>query len=428
MIDLSLIFKNQTIAVAVSGGKDSMCLLNQLLSLREKYNLTIKAINIDHSIREKDSENDSLFVKNYCEKLGVTLAFFKVDAVNFSKQNGYTLEQGARILRYEIFDNLLKENYCDVIATAHHLSDNFETMLFNIFRGTGLKGLSGIPKERNGYIRPLLKTTKQEICDYIEKNNIPFVEDSTNYENDYSRNFIRNEIIPKILEKFPSAETSASRLSEIAKEEDDFLNTLANKNIKIDKNTYYLPCFAPPVLLKRASKIILFNLGVEKDYESVNFNDILKLTSLENGSKITLPKNVVAVKEYDFISFYKETEKNVIPLTPFEEKTFDFDDYKIVISPNVIDKALTFDKDKIPKNAIIRTRRDGDVFKKFGSGTKKLKDFLIDKKIPRYSRDTIPLLAVDNEILIVFNVEISETIKIDDTTKNVLYAKIIFKD
>ena len=161
MIDLSLIFKNQTIAVAVSGGKDSMCLLNQLLSLREKYNLTIKAINIDHSIREKDSENDSLFVKNYCEKLGVTLAFFKVDAVNFSKQNGYTLEQGARILRYEIFDNLLKENYCDVIATAHHLSDNFETMLFNIFRGTGLKGLSGIPKERNGYIRPLLKSTKQ---------------------------------------------------------------------------------------------------------------------------------------------------------------------------------------------------------------------------------------------------------------------------
>ena len=137
MIDLSLISKNQTIAVALSGGKDSMCLLHCLLAIKSDFNLTIKAINIDHSIRGKDSENDSLFVKNYCEKLGVPLAFFKVDAVKFSSENGYTLEQGARILRYQIFDNLLNENYCDVIATAHHKTDNFETVLFNIFRGLG---------------------------------------------------------------------------------------------------------------------------------------------------------------------------------------------------------------------------------------------------------------------------------------------------
>ncbi len=427
MIDLSLIKNNQTIAVALSGGKDSMCLLHSLLALKNDYNLTIKAVNIDHSIRGNDSENDSLFVKNYCEKLGVELAFYKVDAVKFSKENGYTLEQGARILRYQVFDNLLAENYCDVIATAHHKTDNFETVLFNIFRGTGLKGLAGIPKKRDNFIRPLLNVTKQEINDNIIKNNIPFVEDATNFDSDYSRNYIRNEISPKILEKFPFAENSINRLSEIAFEEDEFLENLAKENIKIEKENYFLPTNLNPVLIKRATKIILGKLGVDKDYEMVNFNDIVKLTALQNGSKIVLPKGVVAVKQYEYIVFYKEEEKNTIPPIPFGVKTYEFEDYSIVISKTTIENALTFDGDKIPPTAVIRTRLDGDTFKKFGGGTKKLKDYLIDKKIPRYSRDTIPVLAVDNQVLIVFNVEISEDIKVDTTTKNQLYAKIIYK-
>ena len=427
MIDLSLISKNQTIAVALSGGKDSTCLLHCLLALKNDYNLTVKAINIDHSIRGKDSENDSLFVKNYCEELGVPLAFFKVDAVKFSNENGYTLEQGARILRYQIFNDLLNENYCDVIATAHHKSDNFETVLFNIFRGTGLKGLSGIPKKRNGFIRPLLNVSKKEIENYIIKNNIPYVEDATNFDITYTRNYIRNEIAPKILEKFPSAENSINRLSEIALEEDEFLENLATKQIKKEKENYFLPCNLNPVLIKRASKIILAKLGIEKDYEMVNFSDIVKLTTLQNGSKIVLPKGVVAVKEYEYIVFYKEEQKNVISPIPFDVKTYEFEDYSIVISKSPIENALTFDFDKIPISAVIRTRLDGDIFKKFGGGTKKLKDYLIDKKIPRYSRDTIPLLAVGNEVLIIFNVEISEDIKIDNTTKNQLYAKILYK-
>lgn len=427
MIDLSLISKNQTIAVALSGGKDSMCLLSNLLALKNDYNLKIKAINIDHCIRGKDSENDSLFVKNYCEKLGVELAFFKVDAVKFSSENGYTLEQGARILRYQIFDNLLAENYCDVIATAHHKSDNFETVLFNIFRGTGLKGLAGIPKKRGRFIRPLLSVSRKEIEDYIIKNNIPFVEDATNFDSDYTRNYIRNEISPKILDKFPFAENSINRLSEIAIEEDEFLENLANENIKVEKENYFLPTNLNAVLIKRATKIILGKLGVDKDYEMVNLNDVVKLTTLQNGSKIVLPKGVVAVKQYDYIVFYKEEQKNTISPIPFEIKTYEFEDYSIVISKTPIENALTFDGDKIPPTAVIRTRLDGDIFKKFGGGTKKLKDYLIDKKIPRYSRDTIPVLAVDNQVLIIFNVEISEDIKVDSTTKNQLYAKILYK-
>ena len=427
MIDLSLIKKNQTIAVALSGGKDSICLLHNLLAIKNDYNLTIKAINIDHSIRGKDSENDSLFVKNYCEKLGVSLAFFKVDAITFSKENGYSLEQGARILRYEVFDNLLKENFCDAIATAHHKSDNFETVLFNIFRGTGLKGLTGIPKTRKNYIRPLLNASRKEIEDYIIKNNIPYVEDATNFDSEYSRNYIRNEIAPKILEKFPSAEDAVSRLSLLAKEEDEFLNQLAFSYIKNENENYYFSTDIPPIMMKRCAKIILSCLGVDKDYESVNLNDVVKLSTLQNGSKINLPKGVVAVKLYSVISFCVQVTPYLIDETPFAVDTFKFHDYSLKITTEFVEKALKFDGDKVPKNAVIRNRKNGDLFTKFGGGTKKLKDFLIDKKVPRYSRDSIPVLAVGNKILAVFGVEISEDIKVDTNTKNILYAKILYE-
>ena len=424
MIDYSLILKNQTIAVAVSGGMDSMCLLHILLSCREKYNLTIKAINIDHSIRGKDSENDSLFVKDYCEKNGVELKFFKVDAVNFSKENKYTLEQGARILRYKIFNDLLTENYADKIATAHHLNDNFESVLLNIFRGSGLKGLAGINPCDNNFIRPLLNVSKQQIKEYIEKNNIPFVEDSTNSENDYSRNYIRNVISPLIEEKFPSSPLAIKRLSDIAREENEFLENLAKSYVNTIKNGYYISIDTPPALFKRAIIIALNLCGLEKDYEKTHIEDIYKLLSLENGSKITLPKNIIAVKEYDKISFYQRKNSEKIKELPFAVKSYKFKDFTLDFKKDETLNSLRFDKDKIPDNTVIRNRKNGDIFTKFGGGTKKLKDYLIDKKIPLVYRDELIVLASGNEILMIVGVEISDKIKVDKNTKNILYAVV----
>lgn len=423
MIKLKNVEKNKVIAVALSGGKDSMCLLDLLLKSSKKLNITVKAVNIDHSIRGEESERDSNFVKDYCSKFNVPLKFFKVDAIKYSKENNLTVEEGARILRYNIFSSLLSENYADLIATAHHLSDNFETVLFNIFRGTSTKGLTGIPDKRDGFIRPLIDVTRGEIDKYISKNNIPFVEDSTNGDIDYTRNYLRNVVIPKILEKFPTAETSVKRLGEISREENDFLDDLANKNLDFNDGKYYLPVDLSPILLKRATKTILYNLGIKKDYESVHFKDVLKLTTLKSGSKINLPKNVVAVKEYNKLAFYIEGEKREVKSVKFKVGKFNFLDNTRIISATPLDNALVFDGDKIPENAVIRTKRDGDVFKKFGGGTKKLKDYLIDKKIPRADRENLPLVAVDNKILIIFGVEISDDIKITESTTNTLYAK-----
>ncbi len=416
-------YKNSVIAVAISGGKDSMCLLDLLLKEAKAKNITVKAVNIDHSIRGIDSEKDSEFVKNYCNLKNVELKFFKVDAVEYSKNSGITLEESARALRYRIFDELLSESYADYIATAHHLLDNFETVLLNLFRGTGVKGLAGIPEKRGKYIRPLLNVSKTEIDEYVKLNSLPFVTDLTNDDAKYTRNYLRKEVIPKILDKFPSADRATKRLCSICKEEDEFLDGLASLQIIRENEKFYLPLTTPPVLLKRALIIALNELGVKKDYESAHIESVLNLLNLNNGSKITLPKGLVAVKEYDKISLYQDKALPLQEELKYTGKSFTYLKNEYIITSAEIENALCFDGDKIPKTAVIRSKQESDLFTKFGGGTKKLKDYFIDKKIPRFDRNSIPLLADGNKILLVFGVEISDEIKVTSQTVNKLYTK-----
>lgn len=421
MIDLSLIKSGQTIAVALSGGKDSICLLVNLLDQAKKLNITVKAVHVEHGIR-KDSKKDAEFVENYCKKLSVSLKTFNVDAVSFSERNGLSLEEGARVLRYQIFDGLIKDGFADKIATAHHKNDSVETVLFNLFRGSGLKGARGISKENSNVIRPLINVSRKEIDDYIKANNLPFVTDETNFSNDYSRNYIRNEIIPVIENRFPSYLDNVGRFSSIAREEDEFLDGLAKSLLTKKESSLYLSISTPTVLFRRATFIALKELSVYKNYESVHAESVLKLKNLQSGSAITLPKNVVALREHDNVVFYVDNFKKPTHEYSFSEGVFNFSGklFEISTKPS---EGLRFDKDKIPFDAVIRTRREGDVFTKFGGGTKKLKEFLIDKKIPLSVRDNIPVIAKGNVVYLIFGVEISNEIKVTNETKTVFYAK-----
>lgn len=421
MIDKTLFSSGDVIAVALSGGKDSVCLLNLLLENRKQLNIIVKAVHVDHSIRGKDSENDAEFVKNYCEKLGVSIKIYKVDAPLYCKQNSLSIEQGARALRYGVFNELLSSGYCDKIATAHHKNDNYESLLFNLFRGTGLKGAGGIPKQNGKIIRPLLNASRKQIDEYVDINNLPFTQDKTNLQDDYSRNYIRNRIIPLIEERFPNAVEAGERFTKIARQEDEYLDKLSSEIIIKKEGSFYIPLSKDEVLIKRAVIIALNLLGVEKDYEFVHAEQVLSLKKLQSGAKITLPKNVVAVKEYDYVVLQKDFTQKHLTEHPFLIGKFDFDGTLYEISSKGGD--LKFDGDKIPQGAVIRTRRDGDVFKKFGGGTKKLKEFLIDKKIPLSKRDKLPLIAKGNTVYLIFGVEISDDIKITSETTNVLYAK-----
>ena len=283
MIDKTLFSSGDVVAVALSGGKDSVCLLHLLLSLREELNITVKAVHVDHSIRGKDSENDANFVKNYCEKLGVLVKVFKVDAPRFSKQNNLSLEQGARALRYGVFKSVLDSGFANLVATAHHKNDNFESLLFNIFRGTGLKGAGGIPSKNGGVVRPLLSVTREEIDRYVQENNLPFTQDLTNFSSEFSRNYIRNEIVPKIVERFPNAVNAGAKFSAICKEEDEFLQKLSSEIITQKDGKLYIPLSSDGVLVKRAIILALSRLGLEKDYEYVHVLDVFNLKNLQSG-------------------------------------------------------------------------------------------------------------------------------------------------
>lgn len=420
--------QNVTIGVALSGGRDSVALLHALLCANAK----VVAINVEHGIRGEDSVRDSEFSKRLCEKLCVPFFGFSVDAPAFSKENGYTLEQGARVLRYEIFDRMLNEKKCDYIALAHHLDDQVETVFMRILRGTGLNGLAGMREVNGRYIRPLLPYTREDINAYIEKNQLEYVEDITNLDTAYTRNFLRSEIA-RLKERFPSLCESIARLCKNAQEENDLINSFV-PGIYVNDGEAMVGIAelenSPTSIAKRLVMKAVNALGVYQDIEDRHFALIFDLIDGENGKYICLPHELMAHKEDGSIVFSKRVERDCKQPTPFT--LGENEQYGLIatnISREQFDKewmaerengTLYFDGDKLPKDTVVRQRKDGDSILKFGGGRKSLGDFLTDKKIPQRKRDSIAVIACENEIYAVLGVEISALVKIDEHTKNIV--------
>lgn len=422
-IDLSrFVNKGETVAVACSGGGDSMALLHYLRSECEKYKITVVALNVEHGIRGDESKKDSLFVKDYCEKEGIPLLFYEIDSIQYAKTQKLSLEEGARELRYRCFSDAIKKGACDKIATAHHLSDQFESVLMNLFRGTALKGLTGIEEKRQSIIRPFLSIEKSEIEEYLAKNNIPFVTDATNFDQSYTRNYVRLSVTPIIEKVFPEAKKSLLRTVRALRADEEFLSKLAEEKIHFERGVAKISLPCEKSLFSRASVKAMKYLGVKKDWTSAHIESTYALALLENGARINLPGDVIAIKEYDAVVFYKNFNKNLEEFSFSDGKFFWFDKVYDIISLTQVEDlkdGINFDADKVPKDAVVRTRREGDVFQKFGGGTKSLGDFFTDKKIPLRLRDNIPLLASGKDILVIFGVAVSDKVRVDENTRNI---------
>ncbi len=418
----SLINKGERIAAAVSGGADSMALLNLLVEERGNLDITVLAINIEHGIRGEESLKDTRFVEDYCKEKNIPLITFSVNAPELAEKEGLSLEEAARVLRYECFYRAIKEGKCDKVATAHHASDNMESVLMNMFRGTSLKGLTGINPNYNGkIIRPLLNLTKAEIEEYVRKNDIPFVTDSTNSDTGYTRNFIRLKIIPLIKQAFPKAESSVTRLTEILREDELYLSSRAEELLFPAENGIKLKIPAKKPVLKRAAIFAMQRMGIKKDWESKHLNDVYSLSLNIPGKSINLPGGVVALREYDDILFKKSQDR--IPLNiPFKEGCFEYcgKTYGITRQPAKgadLKKGLFIAAEKVSSSAVIRTPERGDIFRKFGGGTKPLSDFFTDKKIPLEKRKQIPVIAQGKKILAVMGYAVSEDARADNKTE-----------
>lgn len=427
----NLIESGDTIAIGVSGGSDSMCLLDFLNKNREKFGIKVLAVNVDHMIRES-SKDDTAFVDNFCKEHTIQCLKFKVDVKILANEKKLGIEEAARMARYKIFESIVKNGIANKVAIAHHQSDQAETILLNIFRGAGLKGASGMEPKQGSFIRPFINTTKNEILQYIKDNQLTFVTDETNQNIEYSRNFIRNEIMPKLKTRWKNVENNIINFAAICKQDNEYIDsTISFDDIEIHHDEARIPLykFASPVAVQnRILRYCFSKLGLSKDIEKRHLTILRNLiNSGKSGSKINLPNKLNARLEYDeLVLATPKKQKEFVPKdfktgkTNFEnfdvkiKKTSNFD----VKTPNshVIDAKL------LPNDVKWRVRQNGDIFAKFGSGTKKLKEYFIDKKVPNTMRNKIPVLASGNEIFCILGFEISEKVKATENTK---YAYVI---
>ncbi len=415
MVNFSeFITTEDTVAVALSGGKDSMALLDMLIKFLPKNRL--KAINVEHGIRGESSLRDTQFVKDFCLKNGIELKCFSASVPEFCKKTGVSVEEGARIIRYQFFEQALKEGFCTKVATAHHLSDSVETVLFNLLRGASPSGVGGIA-DRKDIIRPLISLTREEIDLYVDKNGISFVQDETNFDQTYTRNYIRNTLLPQIKQAFPECESSLIRFSQICSEQDEYITSVAEKFIT-GQTEISFPIDLPLAVRHKCVILALKKMGMEKDYEQRHAKEIDKLVERKNGDEVYFPKGIKAVKDYGKITFFRDTAPLEVYL-PFKTGKTEINGKTITVEKFHAEQNMRFDLEKLPTSCVFRTRKEGDIFTPFGSGEKKLKKYLIDKKIPCRQRDNLILVANENQVYIIIGVEISDEIKVDENSKKV---------
>jgi len=422
--------KNVRIAVAVSGGVDSVVLLHKMRSLQDSMGWSLSVVHCEHGIRGEESLLDRDFVQALAKRWGLECYLFSADCPTLAKERKISLETAAREFRYECFQSLLDGGAVDFVALAHHLDDAAETTLFRLCRGAALRGAVGLFADREGYIRPLLDESKTEILEYAAAHGLEYRTDKTNFEKDATRNVLRLDVMPALERAIPDAARSIAQFAALAKEDDDYLSLEAEKLLLKEPqkggDSGWRVRFGEPVLFRRACLFALEKLGLEKDYTAKHLWALQNLCGLQTGAKAVLPQGIVAVRGYENIAFLLgEEERNPLPEIPFAIGKFVWGRYVINISNSDMGGSfLKADLEKIPDGAVIRSRKEGDVFRKFGGGEKTLKKFFIDRKIPALERDGLPILAIGNEVLAVLGVEISENVKVTEKTKNTVYFRI----
>ncbi len=299
----NLIQKNDKIVIGVSGGPDSMCLLDILYCLKDDLEISLVVSHINHGIR-KEAEEETKYVEEYCNKRNIPIFIKRVNVKEIAKQQKLGTEEMGRNIRYNFFEEVAKITKANKIATAHNLNDNAETILMNIMRGTAISGLKGIEISRLPYIRPLRECAREEIEAYCKQTNLNPKIDKTNLEDIYTRNKIRNKLIPYLKEEFnPNIIESLNRLSNLAKQDEEYFTEIVKQKyetLKIGENEKEIILNLKdfnnlPKVIK--TRLILYTinkvLGTTQGIQKINIEDIIKLCQNNIGNKYLTPnKNI----------------------------------------------------------------------------------------------------------------------------------------
>ncbi len=409
------------IAVAVSGGRDSVALLDWL-ARSGGYAGAVVVVHVDHKLRGSESDGDREFVRRLAADAGLELVLREVDVPEFCLRHGYGTEQGARLIRRRVFEQIVEDGVAERVLTAHHLSDQTESVLMHVFRGSGIDGLCGMREDDGVVFRPMLTTPAETIAAYAEKRRLEWRVDSSNADTAYSRNYLRHVVLPAIRKLYPTIEKNIARLSAAARDAAKLIED-GTAVITEERGEAAMPLAAldaPPAIAAASVFKLLGAAGARVDSERVHIADIIALKNKKTGARVCLPHFFVAEKRRESIVVYRDCSVKDMTEIPFGKGKFCLAGTTFKVSDG--GGGLRLDEDKIPSGSVFRTRRDGDVFTKFGGGTKSLGDWLTDKKIPSGRRDKLVVLADGSRVLAVVGVEISDSVRVDGSSR-VVYIK-----
>ena len=437
------------VLVGLSGGPDSLCLLNVLKELKFKYKLKISASYIDHGLRPNDIPKEIEFCQKICNNLDIPFYTKSVNVKEYAQQEKINLQEAARILRYGALDQISLNINANKIAVAHNADDQAETVIMRLLRGSGPAGLSGIPPVRKKIIRPLIEIERVEIEEYLRKNNIEYIKDPSNESLKYLRNKIRHTLMPVIKSISPQATKIISKTADIIREENDYINVTVTKalmRLMSRKTDQKVELFCNPmevlniVILRRALRVAIDNV---KDLRGIDFDHIEKIIDLikkgKPGDRIYLPKGIKAIKNYSTLVISAEPPKKLSIYEISNPGEIFLSEASIVLSIEEINReeikdfgdgknTVYVDIEKIKFPLIIRPRKPGDFFYPFGFGKKKkIQDFFVDEKIPRDERDLIPIIENSGEIVFIAGYRLDDRYKIEHNTKRCLKIKVIPK-
>lgn len=452
ILKFNMINRGDRILAAVSGGADSVCMLHILNSLKHSLGFELFCAHLNHGLRGEAADSDEKYVKELCKGLGIKVFTKKVNVGAWADKEKLTTEEAGRKARYDFFKELSAEHKFNKTATAHNKNDNAETVLMRIIRGTGIDGISGVSYIRDdGIIRPILDIARSEVEEYCRQNELTFCTDTTNSENDYTRNKIRNLLIPYIEREFnPSITDALVRFSETAREDAEFLNNYAKRLYARLCNP--LPSKKPVALhiqslnmIEKSIAVRLIRLAADDAVRGIklskkHIDDVFEVSTKSTGATIDLPDGLTVGVSYGWLVFNgKET---VVPVKPDADEYFTGIDVGQTVFVESIGREISLavqnakeykcainetaaDLDKIGAQPLfLRTRRDGDRIVCFSDGrTKKIKSIFIDEKIPKSDRKKIPLLCTGSEVIAIVGGRISEKYKITKDTERALVIR-----
>ena len=441
--------KNDKVIVGVSGGADSICLLFVLLELQKSIPFEMIVVHVNHGLRGISSDEDEAFVKRICHEKDILCITYSENVELIAKNRKQSTEEAGRDVRRAIFYRVLEKYGGTKIALAHHKNDNVETFFMNLSRGTGLKGLGGIRPVTDRIIRPLLCLERYEIEQYLEEREIPFRTDQTNFCDEYTRNRIRNHIIPYFEKEVNSRTVShvsdaMEQLLKIQTFMEEQRDICMQKCLKRQNEKYYVlqeffqtvPSVLQPLILK---EIIVKISGKEKDISAIHLETLQSLFQKQVGRKVNLPYELEACRVYEGISIYRKTIKKCkmseIKVSFEKEK-----EQKIVLQnvsitcrilENISNKYTQkggnkwFDYDIMQNVLSIRTRQPGDYITIHPDGrTQKLKEYFINEKIPQEKRDEILLVADGSHIMWIEGYRTNCMYQVKENTKHILEIQI----